>query len=92
MKSLLLSLAALTSLVTISAEARHFHRHFRPRVSFGMTVSTPAVYRPVVPCYNCYTPVVYRPMVYQPVVYRPVARPHVGFSFGTHGAGFSFWS
>lgn len=85
MKSLFLSLIALVGLASTQAEAGYWKRFFKPaRATY--VISTP-VYQPAAPCYHCYTP------VYQPVVYRPVIRrPHVGFSFGTHGAGFSFWS
>lgn len=89
MKSLFLPLAALVGLASTQAEAGFWKRFFKPaRATY--VINTP-IYQPVTPCYSCYTPV-YQP-VYQPVVYRPVVRrPHVGFSFGTHGAGFSFWS
>lgn len=90
MKSLVLPVIALVGLASTQAEAgfwKQFFRASRPQY----IVTNPVVYQPVAPCYHCHTPV-YQPL-YQPVVYRPVARrPHVGFSFGTHGAGFSFWS
>lgn len=96
MKSLLLPVAALVGLVSTQAEAGFWKQM---RKSMRVQVAAPVVYQPMAPCYSCHThyapvyrPVVYQP-VYQPVVYRPVvARPHVGFSFGSHGAGFSFWS
>lgn len=90
MKSLFLPLAALVGLASTQVEAGFWKRFFkasRPQY----VINTP-VYQPVTPYYHYYTPPVYQP-VYQPVVYRQVVRkPHVGFSFGTHGAGFSFWS
>lgn len=93
MKSLLLPIAALVGLASTQAEAGFWKQM---RKSMRLQVAAPVVYQPVAPCYQCYTPAVYRPVVYQPVyqpvIYRPAVRPHVGFSFGTHGAGFSFWS
>lgn len=89
---LLLPLIALVGLANTQAEAGFWKK---VRRSFGVHVSAPVVYQPVAPYYAyqpMYQPVVYQP-VYQPVVYRPVVKkPHFGFSFGTHGAGFSFWS
>lgn len=89
MKSFVLPLIAIMALASTQAQAGWWPM----RKSRGVRVNAPVVHMPVAPCYHCYTPVVYRPIVYHPVVYRPVIRrPHFGFSFGTHGAGFSFWS
>lgn len=90
MKSFVLPLIAIMGLASTQTQAG-FWKHFRRASGPQYIVTTPVYYQPVAPCYTCYTPV-YQP-VYQPVVYRPVVRkPHFGFSFGSHGAGFSFWS
>lgn len=90
MKSFLLPVIALVGLASTHAHAG-FWKQWRKSLQPRYVVTTPVVYQPVTPCYSCYTPM-YQP-VYQPVVYRPVVKkPHVSFSFGTHGAGFSFWS
>lgn len=88
MKSLILPVIAL-GLSSTQAEAgfwKHFFRASRPQY----IITSPVVHQPAIPCYHCQTPVY---EVYQPVIYRQVKRkPHFGFSFGSHGAGFSFWS
>lgn len=89
MKSLVLPVIALVGLASTQAEAGYWKRFFKPaRATY--VINTPVVYQPVTPCYSCHAPVY---EMYQPVIYRPVTKkPHFGFSFGTHGAGFSFWS